>query len=271
MTELASVGPQHQGPLPLLLLHGFPLDASMWDDVVEVLGLQGVPTLAVDSPGFGQSEVPDGEPSLDLAADAVVATLEELGIDRVVVAGLSMGGYIALALAERYPERVAGIALLDTKATADTDAARANRLRIAQEALGEAGADAVAPMLTALLGATTLAEDPEVVEELRGRLAAAPPAGIAWGQRAMAGRPDRLAVLEHLTVPGLVLRGEEDEISTAADAEAMLTALRAGGGSAELAVVPAAGHMTANEDPVETATALADFWERCTAPSGATD
>lgn len=250
-------------PVPLVLLHGFPFDGSMWDEVVEDLVDDGVPSIALDAPGFGRSEVPDGEPSLELAADAVVATLDELGVDRAVLAGLSMGGYVALAVAERHPGRVAGLALLDTKASADSEEARANRLRVADAALGEAGADAVAPMLTTLLGETALEHESDVVEEHRARLAAAPPAGIAWAQRAMAARPGRLDVLTRLAVPGLVVRGAEDQIATQADAEAMADAMRSGGGEVELVVVPLAGHMVATEDPSTTAELLAAFWRRC--------
>lgn len=251
-------------PLPLVLLHGFPFDASMWDDVVEDLTDADVPTIAFDAPGFGQSEIPDGEPSLELAADAVIATLDELGVERAVLAGLSMGGYIALAVTARHPSRVAGLALLDTKASADTDEARANRLKVADAALGEKGADAVAPMLTTLLGETALEGEPDVVQQHREWLAAAPPAGIAWAQRAMAARPSRFEVLEDLAVPGLVLRGAEDVVATQADAEAMATAMRRHGGDVELVIVPNAGHMTATEDPTAVAAALEEFWRRCT-------
>ena len=250
--------------VPLVLLHGFPFDSGMWEDVVEELIDLGVPSIALDAPGFGQSEVPEGEPSLDVAADAVIATLDELGVAQAVLAGLSMGGYIALATAARYGSRLAGLALLDTKASADSDEARANRLRVAEAALGEAGAAAVAPMLTTLLGETALESEPDVVEEHRQWLAAAPPAGIAWGQRAMAARPARFEVLEDLSVPGLVIRGSEDVISSQSEAEAMVRAIAANDGDAELVLIPNAGHMSATEDPGAVAEALAAFWRRCT-------
>lgn len=250
---------------PLVLLHGFPFDSSMWDEVVEILGERDVPTIAIDAPGLGVSPVPEGEPSLELAADGVIATLDELGIEHAVLAGLSMGGYISLAVTARYASRVAGLALLDTKASTDTEAARENRLRVAVAAEGVEGSDAVAGMIDVLLGETTRATEPEVVARHRAWLAAAPPTGIAWGQRAMAARPSRFEVLEDLTVPGLVIRGTEDVLSTQADAEAMIQAMLANDGEAELVLVPAAGHMTATEDPEAVADALDAFWRRCTA------
>lgn len=252
-------------PTPLVLLHGFPFTSEMWHDVLALLEESGVPTLTVDAPGLGTTPIPPGEPSVELAAENVRRELDARGADRAVLAGLSMGGYIALAFAASHPSRVAGLALLDTKASADTDEGRANRLRMAANAEGPLGSGAAAGMLESLLGTTTLANRPDVVAQHRAWLAAAPPAGIAWGQRAMAARPSRFEVLEDLTVPGLVIRGAEDLISTQTDAEAMVRALAAGDGDAELVVIPAAGHMTATEDPVATARALESFWRRCVA------
>ena len=245
--------------LPLVLLHGFPLDARMWDDVVALL--PDVPVITVDAPGFGSSPAPsevaaalgrNPEPSLETYADAVAQSLGAIGVDRAVVAGLSMGGYTLLALAERHRPLLAAVGLLDTKAEADAEGARANRLRVAEEA-ERIGSDAVASMLDAVLGGTTLAKNDAVVGRMRDWLAQAPPAAIAWGQRAMAARPTRLTALEDLEVPALVLRGAEDELSPQQAAEQMTRVL---GGEAELVVVPRAGHMSAMEAPGAVAQAL---------------
>lgn len=260
-------GPHHG--IPLLLLHGFPLDALMWEDVV--MRMPEIPVISVDAPGFGDSPSfadvayavgrPGARPSLEVVADAVAAVLAREGIHRAIPVGLSMGGYITLALAERHYSLLAGIGLLDTKSTADDAAARANRLRIADAAEGEAGSAAVAPMLDVLLGATTKTERPDLVAEVTGLLAAAPPAGIAWGQRAMAARPDRTEVLAALEVPALVLRGAEDVLSTQEAVETMAHRLS----DVEVVVVPEAGHMTAMEQPDEVAEALKRLWERANA------
>lgn len=256
----------HHGPsdgTPLVLLHGFPLDARMWDGVVAALADQ-VRVIAVDAPGFGASpsfeEVAVGvgrpaEPSLETYADAVAQSLRGVGVTRAVVAGLSMGGYTALALAERHRGLLAGIALLDTKAEDDGEDARAGRLAVAARAEDE-GSAAVAGMIDAVLGETTHAQRPDVVDRMRAWLVAAPAAGIAWGQRAMAARPARLTALEDLEVPGLVLRGAEDAMSPQDSAEAMARAL---GGGSELVVVPRVGHMSAVEDPDAVADVLRRF------------
>ncbi len=260
-----STGPlalHHHGPTtgpPLVLLHGFPLDSRMWDDVIAELG--DIPVLAVDAPGFGDSPAPaevaeavgrDPEPSLETYADAVAQTLRAAEVEHAVVAGLSMGGYVLLALAERHRGLLTAVGLLDTKAESDPDEAHANRLRVAEEA-ERSGAEAVAGMVDTVLGATTLADRPEVVARVREWLSEAPGDGIAWAQRAMAARPTRLYALEDLEVPALVLRGAEDGLSPQATAETMARAL---GGEVELVVVPRVGHLSAVEDPEAVAEAL---------------
>ncbi len=262
MTTTGPLALHRHGPaagLPLVLLHGFPLDARMWDDVVA--RLSDLPVITLDAPGFGDSPAPDEvaaavgrdpAPSLETSADAVAATLRAAGVERAVVAGLSMGGYVTLALAERHRGLLAAVGLLDTNAEEDTEEARATRLRVAEEA-ERTGADAVAGMVDSVLGETTLAERPDVVARMRGWIGEAPAEGIAWTQRAMAARPARMSALEDLEVPGLVLRGAEDSRSPQASAERMARAL---GGAAELVVVPRVGHMSAVEDPDAVADAL---------------
>lgn len=246
--------------LPLVLLHGFPLDHRMWDDVAGLL--LGERTVAApDLPGVGAS--PSGadvaaavgappEASIATIADAVAATLRAAGIERAVVAGLSMGGYVAMALVERHPGLVAGLALLDTKSTPDDDAARANRLRIAAAVLADGAVDAVLGMSRALLGATSLREHPDLIERLGNWIADQGPDGVAWSQRAMAARPDRTAALAGFTGPALVLVGAEDEVTPLAAAQHLAAALA----SAELVVVPRSGHLTSIENPEPVAAAL---------------
>lgn len=243
--------------LPVVLLHGFPLDHRMWEAVIAQL--PGVPVLAVDAPGFGKSPLPDGEPSLDAYAAQVAAALDDEKVSAAVIIGLSMGGYAAMALAETRPDLFAGIGLLDTKAGADPEEAKANRLSVAEAAEGSAGSDAVAPMIQAVLGGTTHERRPEVVELLRTWLADAPPAGIAWGQRAMAARPDRHDALAKLDVPALVLRGDEDDMSPADAAQQMADAL---GEGTELLTIPGSGHMTAMETPDPVALAIRRLYDR---------
>ncbi|MHA6762931.1 alpha/beta fold hydrolase [Streptacidiphilus sp. PAMC 29251] len=249
MTDRISVREAGSGT-PLVLLHAFPLSSRMWQSQLDELpGPDGTEArvLAVDLRGFGGTELGSDEPSLDLLADDVALLLERAGIERAVVGGLSMGGYVAMALARRHPERLAGLLLADTKATPDTDQARANRERIAAAVLAR---DSVRLLVdeqtpTPLLGPTTVAERPRLVERLRWMIEQASPQAAAWAQRAMAARPGSLDVLAGVTVPALVLVGEEDVITPVADAEAMAAVLP----DALLTVVPGVGHLSAMEAP----------------------
>lgn len=251
---------------PLVLLHGFPLDSRMWSDVVDLLPGQ-TPVYAVDLPGLGTSPTgPDvaealglaQEPSIDTSADGVAAALRAEGIDQAVVAGLSMGGYVVLSLLERHPDLVVGAGLVDTKSTADAEAARANRLRIADQAERDKNVDAVLGMRTSLLGESNRVTRPDLADRIERWIRDQGPAGVAWSQRAMAARPDRTQVLAEYAGPVSVVVGEQDELSPPDVARPMADAAR----DADLVIVPRAGHMTAIEAPEPVASALAQLMLR---------
>ena len=229
---------------PLVLLHAFPLSSAMWREQREILSAR-CRVVTPDQRGFGGSPLGDDEPSLTSAADDVLALLDRLELDRVVLGGLSMGGYVAMQLLRRAPERVSALLLADTKASADAPEAREVRLRTAETVEREGTAQLAEQMLPALLGRTTLERRAEVAARVRGLVAAAPPAAVAWASRAMAARPDSFDVLRTVDVPALVVVGDEDALSPVDAAQAMVDALPHG----RLAVVPEAGHLSAVEDP----------------------
>jgi pimeloyl-ACP methyl ester carboxylesterase len=240
--------------VPLLLLHAFPVHSGLYRSLLPLLDGE---VLAEDLRGFGAAALGADPPDLDRCADDVAAKLDQHGADRVILAGTSMGGYVAMAFARRHRDRLAGIALLDTKAGEDPAPARANRLRIAA-AVEQAGLGVVyAEVEPALLGDTTRRLRPEVVAEVHAMVTAADPAAVAWAQRAMAVRPDSLSDLSSLDLPALVLRGDEDVLSTAADSAAMAEALRC-----DLTTVAGAGHLAAIEQPAAVAAALNELIRR---------
>ena len=253
--------------LPLLLLHAFPLSGAMWDPQVEALAGQAR-LIVPDLSGFGESEaiVPEYSPESacemsDLAADAV-ALLDHLEIGRAVVAGLSMGGYAALALCESAPERLLGLVLADTRSGADSEEGRQGRLEIARRVLKE-GTGFLAETLPArLLGKTTRAgsseESAEVVERVERMIRDAPPAGVAAAQRGMARRPDRTPVLERITVPTLIMVGEEDELTPPEESRKMRERIA----GSELVTIPEAGHLSSLERPDTFSEALGGFLRR---------
>jgi pimeloyl-ACP methyl ester carboxylesterase len=243
--------------LPIVLLHAFPLDHRMWDGVAAALPATRT-VLAVDLPGTPGNAQQLPPPSLDTSALRVADALAAAGVERAVVAGLSMGGYVALALAESRPELVAGLGLLDTKSVADTPEAAAARLRIADEAETGGTVDPVRPMSRALLGETSAAARPELVERVDGWIGDQVPAGVAWSQRAMAARPDRTRVIADFPGPVTVVVGDEDGLTPLEQAQHMVEAAM----GAQLVVVPRAGHLSAVEDPETVADALEELANR---------
>ena len=240
--------------LPLVLLHAFPLSSAMWLEQRELLGAC-CRVITPDQRGFGGSELGADQPSLGECADDVIALLDGLGLDRVVLGGLSMGGYVAMELLRRAPERVSALLLADTKASADAPEAREGRFRTAEAVERDGTAPLAETMLPALLGPTTLQTRPSVAGRVRGLIAAAPAPAVAWASRAMAARPDSFEVLRSTDVPALVVVGDQDALSPVAQAEEMVDALPQG----RLAVVPAAGHLSAVEDPAAFASAVRGF------------
>jgi pimeloyl-ACP methyl ester carboxylesterase len=239
----------------VVLLHAFPLSSAMWLSQRETLSLS-CRVVTPDQRGFGGSPLGDDEPSLDAAADDVAALLDSLDLDRVVLGGLSMGGYVAMAFLRRHAERVAALILADTKAAADQPAARDNRERIATAVTEDPSSTLlVDEVLPALLGTTTAAERPLVTGRAKALVQAAPAPAVAWAQRAMAARPDSFGTLRETTVPTLVIVGAEDTVTPPDEARAMADAMT----GARLQVLPRAGHLSALECPEEFNAAVSGF------------
>ena len=258
-TPLRSEAGAISGPT-LVLLHAFPLDRRTWDAVVGPLAEAGWDVVVPDLRGFGESSYgehgPDDDPSLAVMAADVLAILDRLGVASAVIGGLSLGGYVAMELLRQEPSRVAGLVLINTKATADTETARDGRLQVARQVLAAGDTKALArAMLPNLLGVTTHAERPEVVGIVRSLIESADPAGVAWAQQAMAVRPDSLADLAAYIGPSLVLWGAEDTISPRDEQNLMVAALRDG----RLAVVPGAGHLSPLEEPAAVVAEIIAF------------
>jgi pimeloyl-ACP methyl ester carboxylesterase len=229
----------------LVLLHAFPLSSEIYaaqrgglDDVADVV--------TPDFRGFGHEPLGGLRPSLDVLADDVARLLDDRGVDRAVIGGTSMGGYVALAVLRRHADRVSGLVLANTKASADAPVARGNRERIAALVESEGSVRVLHDELEPkLLGPTSRADRPAVVTGVHALVSAARPEGVAWAQRAMAGRLDSLGLLAGARVPVLVVAGEEDALMTLDDALAMAGAAS----DSRLVVLPGAGHLACLEVP----------------------
>lgn len=248
-----------------MLLHAFPLDHRMWEHQAVALGEAGWRVIVPDLPGFGGTAVLDAAPSLDAVADGVLDDLARQGVDRAIVGGLSLGGYVTMALLRKRPEVFAAVMLCDTKASADDPHARQNRHRLAeavQQDPSQAGRILRHAVLPGLVGSTTHDRRPEVVQRIGGWLDEAPAATVAWYQQAMAERADSHEVLASLDVPVLVLWGQEDTLSPAAEQASMLAAVRRG----EERIIPGCGHLSAVEDPEPVSRTLVTFAEALRPP-----
>jgi pimeloyl-ACP methyl ester carboxylesterase len=248
---------QGRGPA-VVLLHGFPLDRTMWSGQIGVLS-SSHRVVTPDLRGFGESPAPLGPyPMEDLAGD-VVETLDAAGIEPpYVVGGLSMGGYVALALAERFPDRLQGLMLLNTRAGADSPEAAANREVSATTIERQGSTESLSGMVDKLFAPSTRQNRPELVDQVAGVIRRTSPDGAAGALRGMATRPDRLVVIRSLRVPVLVIAGEEDAIVPEADSRAMAEAASLG----ELIVIPGAGHLSPMEAPGATDAAIQSFLSR---------
>ena len=230
----------------------------MWNAVREPLASH-LRVITPDQRGLGRSPLPetDREPSLEDAARDVVALLDRLELDRVVLGGCSMGGYLAMAVLRLAPERVGGLVLIDTKATPDTPDAAQSRLDVAQRVEDEGTGGWLAEAnLPNLLASSTREQRPDVVETVREIIESQPPAGISWTALALRTRPDSLELLRDCGVPALVVVGEEDPITPVSAASAMAEVMA----GATLVVLPEAGHLTPLEDPAGVVEAILSWY-----------
>jgi len=223
----------------LVLLHAFPLDRSMWDREVRALADAASPIVAPSFPGFGRSDLPSRQPSLDDYADAVIGVLDAARVETAAFAGLSLGGYVAFSIWRRHRRRVDRLALIDTKAEADAPEAAQNRIRLAG-LIREHGIEALLKTPPKWLrdGAPQWPAVKELIKTQR-------PEAVAQASFAMAGRADSTKDLPTIDVPTAIIVGEADAITPLTNAKTMYDAIP----GASLTVIPDAGHLANIEAP----------------------
>jgi 3-oxoadipate enol-lactonase len=262
---IAYEGRGQSGP-PLLLVHAFPLDRGMWRGQLDGLAAHAR-VVAIDLPGFGATPPAlSGQRALtmDAMADHVVAVAESLGMDRFICAGLSMGGYVALALARRHRAHLMGLALLDTRAEPDSPEARKSRHEDADRVLAEGVGFLAQRQLPKLLAPRTLAERADLAAGAELMMRRSTPAGVASALRGLAERRDARPDCAKIDCPTLVVVGAEDVITPPPLARALAQAIP----GAQLAVIPNAGHLAAYEQPEATNVALRKLIRKVGARSG---
>ena len=238
--------------VPVLFVHGFPFDRTMWRH--QLAALTRWKRIAPDLRGAGASTPAAAQDGYSIAryADDLVAILDALGVREAVVCGLSLGGYVVFELVRRHADRVKAVLLVDTKPDADAPDAKRERDKLAALVEREGPDPLVSRLLPTLLGQHT---QPEVAEQVREMARRWSVPGLVGALRALRDRPDSTATLRRIRVPALVLVGSEDQIAPPAGAQEMAARIP----NAQFQVVPAAGHLAPLEQPLVTTRLIADF------------
>lgn len=240
-----TIGYSDQGTgLPIVFLHAFPLNRSMWATQELLLSLQ-FRIITIDLRGHGESDAPLWRYTLEQSADDVSALLDHLGIQRALFVGLSMGGYILFAFYRKYADRVKGLILADTKAQGDTEEGKNGRFQLAQIAYKK-GSSAIADvMIPKLLSPATIQTNPDLVHQVRAMIEGNQISGIAGDLMAMAERSDSVPLLSQIICPTQIIVGELDQATPPSDAKLMADQIP----YARLAIIPNAAHLSNLEQP----------------------
>jgi 3-oxoadipate enol-lactonase len=241
------------GP-PVVLLHPFPCDHEFWNPLAVALESR-FRLILPDLRGHGASGIGEGPAFMQNHARDVARVLDSAGIGKAAFVGCSIGGYILFEFWRRFRERVSALAIIDSRPQPDTAEARANRLKAAATVLEQGTEPFLDTMIPKLMGRTTLATRPDLVDRARAMMRTMSAEDISLVQRGMAERPDSVADLKTISVPTLIVIGEEDVLSTVADGELM----RQNIAGSQLKVIPKAGHYAPWEQPEAVGTVLRQF------------
>lgn len=242
---------------PVVFIHGFPFSHAMWEPQMMALP-HDIRAISYDVRGHGQSDVGDGQYTIELFVDDLIALLDELGIRQAVLCGLSMGGYIALRAVERNADRVRALILCDTRSEADSNEAkvkRANQMKSVKETGSAAFAEG---FVKAVFAPETFKSNPTAVEAIRKIIEATPPLSIAGTLLALAARTDTTPALSGIRVPTLILVGEKDTLTPPSASEAMQKQIK----DSVLHSIPNAAHMSNLENSPAFNKHLLEFLKR---------
>ena len=248
---------QGVGP-PLVLLHGFPLSRRMWDQEVKSWS-QDFRVIAPDFRGFGDSPMSGEEFSMAGCAEDVVDLLESVGIrQKIVLLGLSMGGYVAFEFVRRYPDMLCGLILVGTQPAADSDAAKQARYETADFVRREGTAALAERLIPRFLGKTTLVTKQPVVESLRRLIESSLPEAVAQACYGLASRRDSRSLLAEIKLPTLIVAGLEDALVPSPQAEIMHSEIQ----DSSLVVIEQCGHLINLEQPKVLDQVVSNFLKR---------
>jgi len=243
--------------MPVTFLHGFPFSHEMWSGQLKAVG-ERYRAIAYDIRGHGQSDVLDGQYTIEGHVDDLIALLDHLGIETTVVVGLSMGGYITLRALQRNPERFAAAVLCDTRSEADANDAKLKRFEAIRAVKEHGSAHFAASFVKAVFAPQTFERSPDTVAFIQKIIARTPPLSIAGSLIALASRMDTTPSLQQISVPTLVMVGEEDVVTPPSASRLIHDRIK----GSQLAIIPHAAHMSNLENPRSFNEHLLSFLER---------
>jgi pimeloyl-ACP methyl ester carboxylesterase len=210
----------HGSGRPVILLHGYPFNRTLWDSQVAALK-DTFRVITPDLRGFGESETSAEPVTMTRMAQDIARLMDALDIQRPTIGGLSMGGYVVLAFYKQFPERVGALVLADTRPHPDTEEGKQLRARQREQILRDGMAETAHSMLPKLLTPETISTRPDLVKRIQDMIMGTKPAGAAAALVAMAGREDQTELLAKITVPTLIVVGREDPITSVQDSQLM--------------------------------------------------
>jgi 3-oxoadipate enol-lactonase len=242
---------------PVVFIHGFPFDHSMWDPQMKALP-NHFRAITYDVRGHGMSDVGDGQYTIEFFVDDLIALLDHLVIDKAIFCGLSMGGYIALRAYERHPGRFKALVLCDTKSEADTNDGKIKRSATLKTVKTEGVGVFASEFVKIIFAPQTFQAQPDVIDSIKSTIVANSPLGISGAALALATRTDTTGVLSKIAVPTLILVGEDDHLTPPSASQAMQRQIA----GSELHIIHQAGHMSNLENAPEFNKHLIDFLNR---------
>lgn len=243
-----------EGSIPLIFLHGFPFDKSMWQGQLDFLKTT-IRVIACDIRGFGKSSDEGSILGIDLFAEDLIAFMDKLSIDKAIVCGLSMGGFIALNALKRFPNRFESVILCDTQCIADTIEVKDKRYKIIEEININGVATFNEGFIKSVFHKDSLSNKKELVEKLRRVVFSNSQHIITMGLTALAKRSETCSTLNEIIIPTLIICGREDEVTPLAQSEFMNDKIK----GSTLNIIDNAGHVSNLEQPLEFNKQLLDF------------
>ncbi len=247
------------GSIPIIFLHGYPFDKTMWYNQLDFLKFS-YRLISCDIRGFGKSTDEETSLSIDLFTDDLIKFMDKLGIDKAIICGLSMGGYIALNAIKRFPNRFKGLILCDTQCIADTPEVKEKRYKTIEVIEGGGIANFTEGIIESVFHKDSIANKKELIGEIRSVVLANSEHIIKQGLVALAERSETCSILNKITVPTLIICGREDGVTPPAQSEMMNETIK----GSELKVIDHAGHVSNLEQPHDFNQHLLDFLGRIT-------